>query len=98
MIRADEGGVCVPVDSRMSEVGVAVDGRRAAGGWLALAALAVLIVLAVAGPLQSPRVPVPDAGRVAAAGDQVSGPSGEVLYTASCAACHGVGGAGTANG
>jgi len=78
-----------------------VDGRRAAGGWLALTALLVLLGLALAGPLRSPRVAAPAGAQLAAvagAADQVTGSAGEVLYTASCAACHGVGGVGTSNG
>ena len=75
-----------------------LDGRRAAGGWLALAALLALIGLAVAGPLRSPRAPDPVGRQVAAVTGQVVGGEGAALYTASCAACHGVGGGGTADG
>lgn len=75
-----------------------MDGRRAAGGWLALAALLTLIGLAVAGPLRSPRVPLPAAPQVAATTGQVTGGLGEALYVASCAACHGAGGQGTSSG
>jgi ubiquinol-cytochrome c reductase cytochrome c subunit len=75
-----------------------VNGRRAIWGWLALVALVALIGLAIGGPLQSPRVPIAPADVADTTANQVSGPSGEVLYAASCAACHGIRGEGTPNG
>jgi ubiquinol-cytochrome c reductase cytochrome c subunit len=65
---------------------------------LGLAALAALTWTVTFGPLRPTPIPGQDGARLAAADDQVTGPTGEVLYAASCAACHGVGGGGTANG
>jgi ubiquinol-cytochrome c reductase cytochrome c subunit len=62
-----------------------------------LAALVTLAGLALFGPLQSPPVPAGSAPQLAAVTSQVSD-GGQALYTASCAACHGVGGQGTTNG
>ena len=65
---------------------------------MGLGAIVVLGWAAIAGPLAAPSVPTPPPRDVAAAGNQVTGADGATLYTANCAACHGVGGAGTANG
>ncbi len=70
--------------------------RRAMGGLVALATLVVLGWVVTAGPLRPAPTPT-DPGLAPAAARQVSGPPGEVLYLANCAACHGVGGVGTAN-
>jgi ubiquinol-cytochrome c reductase cytochrome c subunit len=70
--------------------------RRAAAGLTALAVVVLLGWLMTAGPLGRGRIPGADR-RIAAAA-QVSGPSGEALYVSSCAACHGITGAGTPDG
>jgi ubiquinol-cytochrome c reductase cytochrome c subunit len=61
-------------------------------------AIGLLGWAAVAGPLAGPAVPVRADRQIAAAGDQVSGGDGAAVYAAGCAACHGPGGEGTANG
>ena len=71
--------------------------RRGAAGLTALAAVVLLGWLLTAGPLGRGPIPGSTDDRVAALA-QVSGPSGEVLYTSTCAACHGIGGEGTADG
>jgi ubiquinol-cytochrome c reductase cytochrome c subunit len=71
--------------------------RRGVIGLLALSSLIVLGWAAIDGPLAAPAIPRPPGPAVAALG-QVNGPPGEVLYTANCAACHGVGGGGSTNG
>lgn len=77
--------------------GVAVD-RRAVAGWIGVLAVAGLVWCAVAGPLAPSPIPTGDRGQIAGLTAQVTGPAGDVLYTANCAACHGAGGGGTPNG
>ena len=76
--------------------------RRARRGLIAAAFLAILGWAGVAGPLRAPTVPTdPPAGRQLAAANgaaQVDRAPGQLLYEANCAACHGVGGVGTADG
>lgn len=68
------------------------DDRRAVGGLVAFVAIALGSVLIGA---LSPARP---ASAAAAATAQVTGGEGLTLYLESCAACHGPGGAGSANG
>jgi ubiquinol-cytochrome c reductase cytochrome c subunit len=68
------------------------DDRRAAGGLLALTAIVFGWVLTGA---MSPAPPIAGAG---AAHGQVTGGEGAALYLQSCAACHGPGGVGSADG
>ncbi len=65
---------------------------RPSGGLLACIAIA-------AGPIYlGSLTPGPPAASTAEAAGQVAGGEGEALYLQSCAACHGPGGAGTADG
>jgi ubiquinol-cytochrome c reductase cytochrome c subunit len=66
--------------------------RRAVGGLVAFATIALgsLLVAAVS--------PLRPAAAAAEASDQVTGGAGLALYLESCAACHGPGGSGTADG
>lgn len=64
---------------------------RALGGWFALAAIAVALV--VSSPAIVVGKPSPPAGTVT----QINAP-GQALYLQSCAACHGPQGGGTADG
>jgi ubiquinol-cytochrome c reductase cytochrome c subunit len=68
------------------------DDRRAVGGLVAFVAIALgsLLVGGLA--------PVRPAAAAAQASNQVSGGEGLALYLESCAACHGPGGSGTADG
>jgi len=73
--------------------------RPARLGLIAAALLVLLGWAALAGPLRSPSIPGTDGRQLAAAdASQVDGPPGDVLYAANCAACHGSGGQGTADG
>jgi ubiquinol-cytochrome c reductase cytochrome c subunit len=72
--------------------------RRAAGGLAGLGSLVALGWIVTTGPLAPSPIPVAPGAVVAAAAAQVNGPPGEILYTANCAACHGMGGEGTSNG
>jgi ubiquinol-cytochrome c reductase cytochrome c subunit len=68
------------------------DDRRALGGLVAFAAIALGCLLIGA------FTPVRPAYAVGEASDQVTGADGPALYLQSCAACHGPGGIGSADG
>ncbi len=70
---------------------------RPLGGFAALTALIALGWLVTAGPLAGTTPPILAPPAIAGTG-QVAGPPGGVIYNASCAACHGSKGTGTANG
>ena len=73
--------------------------RRALGGVSAVLGVTALGWAVTLGPLAPAGVPGRDGARLAAAASQVTRDDrGAELYQASCAACHGVGGEGTANG
>ena len=72
--------------------------RRAAAGLTALAVAVLLGWLMTVGPLGRGPIPQPAAADRVAAAAQVSGPSGQILYESTCAACHGIRGEGTPDG
>jgi ubiquinol-cytochrome c reductase cytochrome c subunit len=73
--------------------------RRAVGGVAAAVAVAALGWAATFGPLAATPIPAPTRPQMAAAASQVTATSrGADLFQASCAACHGQNGEGTANG
>jgi len=71
--------------------------RRAAGGLGAIVLLGILGWVVTWGPLRAAPLPAGTAIAAAAPG-QVTGAPGQALYEASCAACHGTHGEGTAEG
>jgi ubiquinol-cytochrome c reductase cytochrome c subunit len=75
--------------------------RRAVGGAAAAVAVAALGWIVTVGPLAPTPIPIRPAARpdvATTAGQVTEAARGEGLYQASCAACHGVNGEGTANG
>jgi len=73
--------------------------RRAVGGVAAAIAVAALGWAVTVGPLAPTPIPAPAGRRLAATSAQVTSSSrGADLFQASCAACHGQNGEGTANG